>query len=49
MQLEIKCPCGWEIRGSEDEVVAAATVHGKEVHNMDLTKEQVLAQAVPVS
>jgi len=38
-----RCACGWEITGSEDIVVDATIDHGKRIHNMEATREQVLA------
>jgi len=35
--------CGWEITGTEDEVVEATIDHGKRIHNMDATRDEVLA------
>jgi predicted small metal-binding protein len=37
------CACGWEVTGSEDEVVDATIDHGRRIHNMEATREQVLA------
>ena len=44
-QLRTRCVCGWESTGSEDEVVAATLDHGRKVHNMGGTREDVLARA----
>jgi predicted small metal-binding protein len=38
-----RCACGWEVTGSEDEVVAATIDHGRRLHNMEATREQVVA------
>jgi predicted small metal-binding protein len=38
------CACGWEVIGTEDEVVAATQEHAEKIHNMKATREQVLAQ-----
>ena len=43
--LVVRCACGWETKGEEDEVVAATQAHGRRVHNMESTREQVLALA----
>jgi predicted small metal-binding protein len=44
----INCDCGRVLRGdTDDELVAAAQKHAREAHGMDLTREQVLALAVP--
>lgn len=45
--LIVTCECGFEARGSEDEVVAITQEHGRTAHNMDVTREQVLAMANP--
>ena len=44
----INCDCGHVVRGdTDDELVAAGQEHAREAHGMDLTREQVLALAVP--
>jgi predicted small metal-binding protein len=43
--LIVKCECGFESRGNEDEVVHATQEHGRKAHNMEVTREQVLAMA----
>ena len=45
--ITVRCVCGWETSGPEDEVVAATVDHGQKTHNMTATREQVLAMAVP--
>ena len=48
MTKVIKCDCGYVVRGgSDDELIKAAQAHAKEVHEMDLNPEQVLAMAEP--
>ncbi|MDP9183869.1 MAG: DUF1059 domain-containing protein [Actinomycetota bacterium] len=48
MTKVIKCDCGFVVRGStDDELVAAAQTHAKDVHSMDLTAEQALSMAEP--
>jgi predicted small metal-binding protein len=44
--LRVRCACGWEVVGREDEVVDATQEHGRRLHNMAATREQVLAMAV---
>jgi predicted small metal-binding protein len=39
-----QCACGWEVTGTEAEVVPAVMEHGERLHNMRATREQVLAQ-----
>jgi predicted small metal-binding protein len=42
----MRCDCGYVIRGeTDDELVANVQKHAREVHDMDLTREQVLAMA----
>ena len=44
MQKVINCPCGFVLKGdSDDEVVQKAQAHAKQVHQMDLSREQALA------
>jgi predicted small metal-binding protein len=43
---EVTCLCGWQTRGSDDEIVAAIQEHGESVHGRRPTREEVLAQAV---
>lgn len=43
----VTCDCGFSTRGAEDDVVAATQQHGRDVHNMDVTRDQVLAMAKP--
>ena len=48
MEKVINCPCGFVLKGeSDEEVVAKAQAHAREVHQMDLTREQGLAMAKP--
>jgi hypothetical protein len=42
----VTCACGQRWRGTEAELVAVVSLHGLEVHNMRVTREQVLAMAV---
>ena len=46
-EIVVTCECGLEVRGSTDDVVAQVQAHGREAHNMDVTREQVLAMAKP--
>jgi predicted small metal-binding protein len=45
----LRCACGWESGGDEDELVAAAQEHGRRHHNMLPTREEVLAMVLPPS
>jgi uncharacterized protein DUF1059 len=46
-RLRVRCACGWEVVGSEDEVVPATQEHGRRTHNMQATRDDVLAMAIP--
>ncbi len=42
----MQCDCGHVIRGeTDDELVANVQKHAREVHDMEITGEQVLAMA----
>ena len=44
----MQCYCGHVVRGeTEDELVANVQEHAREVHDMEITREQVLAMAQP--
>jgi predicted small metal-binding protein len=45
-EMLVRCACGWEVRGTEDEVVAETQEHGRRLHNMSATREQVLDMAI---
>ena len=38
-----RCECGWEVNGPLDEVVDATIEHGRRIHNMEASRDQVLA------
>ena len=46
---EVTCLCGWQCRGTEDEVVEQVIVHGREVHGIESSREEILAIAVEVA
>ena len=48
MQKVINCPCGFVVKGeTDDQLVEKAQQHAKEVHQMDLSREQALSMAKP--
>jgi len=48
MSKIINCDCGYVARGdSDDALVADAQQHAREAHDMEITRDQVLALAVP--
>jgi len=50
MSKVLRCECGTEITGPDDEELAAlATDHARRVHGMQLTRENALTQAVPAA
>ena len=46
--LVARCDCGFEVRGTADEVVDGMQAHARNVHNMSATREQVLERAKAV-
>lgn len=44
--ITVRCACGWETTGSEDVVVEATRDHGRRIHNMTATRDEVLGMAV---
>ena len=48
MAKTIQCDCGHVVRGETDEeIVANAQEHAREVHGMEISAEQALALARP--
>ena len=41
------CDCGHVVRGETDDELVANVQHAPEVHDMEITREQVLAMAQP--
>lgn len=47
-EKQVSCDCGATIREeSDDQLVASVQKHAREVHKMELTREQVLSMAEP--
>jgi predicted small metal-binding protein len=46
-ELVVRCDCGFEVRGTEETLIPAVQKHGRDAHNMPVTREQVLAMARP--
>ena len=44
---QVTCQCGWRTRGTTKQVVSTVQEHGRSVHQMEITEEQVMALAVP--
>jgi predicted small metal-binding protein len=47
IELVVKCDCGFEARGDEEELVPVVQKHGREAHNMEVTRQQVLDMSRP--
>ena len=45
--MRLRCACGWETTGTEDQVVAASQEHGRRMHNMSASRDEVLAMVIP--
>jgi predicted small metal-binding protein len=48
VELMVRCDCGFEARGTAETLVPIIQRHGREAHNMKVTREQALAMARPV-
>lgn len=48
-KLVYRCFCGFVAEDEEDELVISLTNHAFDVHQMTVSREQVLAMAVPVT
>jgi len=46
-ELFARCDCGWSARGPEKDLVPKIQEHAREVHGLEVTREQALAQARP--
>lgn len=47
-QKQVTCDCGTTIREqSDDQLVSAVQRHAQDVHNMELSREQILSMAEP--
>ena len=44
--ITVRCVCGWETSGPEAAVVEATAEHGRRIHHMTPTRDEVLAMAV---
>lgn len=48
MRYQVQCECGWTASGTEEELVPLVQQHGREVHDLEVTREQAIAQFKPV-
>jgi hypothetical protein len=44
----LRCACGWEASGTFDMLVVEAQEHGRRIHNMVPTGEEVEAMLLPI-
>jgi len=44
--ITVRCACGWEKTGAEDDVIVGTTEHGGRLHNMTPTRDEVLSMTV---
>ena len=44
--LRVRCVCGWETTGNEEDVIRDTTEHGERVHNMRPSRAEVLAMVI---
>jgi predicted small metal-binding protein len=47
-EFVVRCECGWETQGTEEQIVPVLQQHAAESHNMKVTREQVIARAQPI-
>jgi predicted small metal-binding protein len=47
-ELTVTCDCGWTDRGPRDDLVRRIQEHARDVHGLEVTRDQALAQARPV-
>jgi predicted small metal-binding protein len=45
---QLRCACGWEASGNFEALVIAAQEHGRRIHNMAPTREEVEAMLLPI-
>jgi predicted small metal-binding protein len=48
MQMAVTCRCGWQCRGTEDEVIEQVQAHGRSAHGVETTVEEIKAIWRPV-
>ena len=48
-ELTVTCDCGWTARGPQEVLVRRIREHARDVHGLDVTPEQALAQTRPVA
>ena len=46
--MQLTCACGWQTTGGPDDLYEAALDHGRRLHNMEVTREQVEQMSAPI-
>lgn len=49
MLKQVTCECGWSAKGTEDELVPLIQQHGRDVHGLEVTRDQAVAQMEPAT
>lgn len=47
VELTVRCDCGFEARGTAQTIVPIIQRHGRDAHNMKVTREQALSMTRP--
>jgi predicted small metal-binding protein len=48
MLMEVTCRCGWQCRGTENEVIDQVQAHGRSAHGVETTSDEIKAIWRPV-
>lgn len=48
MTYSVSCDCGWSATGTQEELIPLVQQHAREVHDMEVTPDQVVPQLKPV-
>jgi len=48
-RMRLTCACGWATTGTPDDIYQLALEHGRRLHNMEVTREQVEAMSTPIA
>ncbi|MDH5242640.1 MAG: DUF1059 domain-containing protein [Chloroflexota bacterium] len=46
-ERRLRCACGWETAGTLDEIETATVEHGRRMHNMTPSRDEVAAMLLP--
>ncbi len=48
MRYQVICECGFTAEGTQEELIPIVQQHGADIHGMNVTPEQVVAQLKPI-